>query len=141
MEMSDLSAYRRPAELLRQRACPRDVAARGNIEQRAQEAAKTEAVMGKKVAVFPREQGVNEMLRDLVYGDQLPVLVSEELRDLPVMDVEDPVGSAGLWSPNCSFIEMFLVAASARPRDTPMSSATANATINNISKRDLFRSI
>ena len=81
-------------QLLRQRACPRDVAPGHDVEKRARHAPEAEAVMGKKIAVFPREEGVDEVARHLVKGDQLPVLVSEELRDHPVMDVEDLRGES-----------------------------------------------
>ena len=42
-----------------------------------------------EIAVLTREQGIDEVLRHLVDRDRLPVLLPEELRDLPVVDVQD----------------------------------------------------
>ena len=42
----------------------------------------------EEVAVFPRQQRIDEMLRHLVDGDRLAVLLAEELGDFAVVDVQ-----------------------------------------------------
>jgi hypothetical protein len=85
-------------QLLRDGAGSGEVLPRDDVESRADDALEPEAVMGVEMLVLPRDQGVYEVRRDVRDGDYLPLLLAEELGDLPVIDVR--VGSAGLCSPN-----------------------------------------
>ena len=69
MEMSRPVRVQPPGELLGDRAGPGDVVAGDDVEEGPQEPAEAEPVVGIEVAVLPREQRVDEVLRDLVDGD------------------------------------------------------------------------
>ncbi len=86
-------------------------------------------------SVFPRDQRIDEVLRDLVDGDQLAVLVAEELGDLTVVDVEDLRGKRPLVLGE--LLVHGLIACQLRghaEENTDDAWRTANATISIISK-------
>jgi hypothetical protein len=56
-------------------------------------------MVGVEVSIFPREEGVDEVLGHLVDRDRLPVLLAEKLRDFPVVDIQDPGGKGYLRTP------------------------------------------
>ena len=86
--MSVRSAYRRPASSWVMVLPPETYWPVTMLKSRPQQPADAEPVVSVEIAVLMRDQGIDEVLRHLVDRDRLAVLLAEELRDLPVVDVQ-----------------------------------------------------